>query len=265
MEVIELKFLLKLLGNNDYRSTISQIKPNSQTKAGDRDKICRQLVERELVSCTEEIAKITIAPPGKALLKLKEASQTLTLPELKILTACQNENISPSQTKVTPVQMRQESIFQLISRGLIIATATNLKEVWLTDRGKEYLAIEYDPSGGGNLTLSKNMLANYLRFLRKYLSGDKNIDNPTDERILQIIVDLDRGLNTDNYLPIFYLRKKLPSSLSRNELDRALYRLQASDKISLSTLADVRAYSQEEIEAGISQPVGGSLFFITVN
>ncbi len=271
MEVIELKFLLKLLGNENYRAAISQIKPNSKTKASERDKICRQLTELELVDCTKEIAKIKIASPGKALLKLDEAKDKLTEQELKILKACLNEAISPSQTKVNPPQTRQELIEKLIKQGLITAE-TKLKEVWLTDRGKEYLAKEYNSSGGGNITFSKNMLADYLRFLRKYLSAAQEsevtlspIGKPSDTQILQTIIDLERKLKTDNYLPIFHLRQKLQPPLSREELDEAIYRLQASDKIDLSTLAEVEAYTPEEIDAGIPQPVGGELFFITVN
>ena len=183
---------------------------------------------------------------------------------MKIITACQKEAISPSKTKVNPAQTRQELIEKLIAQGLI-AAETKIKEVWLTDRGKEYLAQEYDPSGGGNLYLSKKMLADYLHFLRQYLATDKMTKKPKDSQILQAIITLDREYNTDNYLPLFHLRNQLQPPLSRNELDQALYRLQASDKIDLSTLAEVRFYTPEEINAGIPQAVGGSLFYITVN
>ena len=88
------------------------------------------------------------------------------------------------------------------------------------------------------------MLTNYLEFLRSYfstaqpeeqvtppaateLSTDDNVD---DNEILRAIVDLDRQHQTENYLPIFHLRKQFPS-LSREKLDKALYRLQKLGKI----------------------------------
>jgi hypothetical protein len=92
--------------------------------------------------------------------------------------------------------------------------------------------------------------------------ADKQI---SDEEILQLIEKLDRELGTDNYLPIFHLREKLQPPFSRDELDKALYRLQASDRIDLSSLLDPAPYTPEQIDAGILQKVGGSLFFITVN
>lgn len=272
IKIINLKLLLKLLSYENYRTKISQIKLNSKTTANQREQICRELKKNELVDYTEEIVKIKIASSGKALLKIDEAKDKLTEQELKILKACQDKNISPSQTKVTPIQTRQELLKKLRTQGLI-DPQIKIKEVWLTDRGKEYLAKEYAPSSGGNITFSQKMLANYLHFLRGYLSVDKKSEvvtsktkeKPNDSQIFQKIVDLDREHNTDNYLPIFHLRQRLQPPLSREELDEALYRLQASDKIDLSTLAEVEAYSPKEIEAGISQPVGGELFFITVN
>ena len=43
MEIIELKFILKLLGSQNYRAAISQIQLNSKTNSTQRNKICRQL------------------------------------------------------------------------------------------------------------------------------------------------------------------------------------------------------------------------------
>lgn len=52
--------------------------------------------------------------------------------------------------------------------------------------------------------------------------------------------------------------------MTRQEQDSALYRLCADDRIELSTLQDVRAYTSEQIKAGIPQDIGGSIFFIVV-
>jgi len=55
-------------------------------------------------------------------------------------------------------------------------------------------------------------------------------------------------MNTENYLPIFHLRQR--TSLSREKLDQALYRLQQNDQIELSSLQHV-TYTPEQIDAGI--------------
>ncbi|HEY9667316.1 MAG TPA: transcription factor RcaD, partial [Coleofasciculaceae cyanobacterium] len=60
METIELKFLLKLLGKQDYRAPIREVSPNSKTLASERDRICRKLCDRELVSYSSEICKFKI-------------------------------------------------------------------------------------------------------------------------------------------------------------------------------------------------------------
>lgn len=278
MEVIELKFLLKLLGKPNYQAAISEIKPNAKTTAAQRDKICRQLRDRNFVTCTEEITKIKIAPPGKALLRLDIAGIPVTPQELKILQACQAETITPGQTKITPAQTRQALIESLIERGFIEVAETKLKEVQITEKTKKYLLYEYNPNGAGNISLTKNMMADYLSFLRKNLALlppeveptaatelVKLEDKPRDEEILKAIINLDQQLGTDNYLPLFHLRQKLQPPLSREELDRALYRLEQNNQIELSALQEVRAYTPEQIETGIPQSIGGRLFFIIVN
>ena len=113
------------------------------------------------------------------------------------------------------------------------------------------------------------MLSDYLQLMRtNYHQQKKQVfsggsDNkPTDSEILAMIKDLDHKLGTDKYLPIFHLREKLQPSLSRTEVDRALYRLEKSDQIELSSLQEVRCYTLEQIEAGIPQNIGGRLFFI---
>ena len=86
---------------------------------------------------------------------------------------------------------------------------------------------------------------------------------PTDDKVLEKIVQLDEENGTDNYLPIFHYRAAF-SHLSRKQQDEALYRLEASDRIKLSALQEVRSYTPEQINEGISQDVGGRLFFIVV-
>jgi hypothetical protein len=201
--------------------------------------------------------------------------------ELKVLRASEKEKITPGKTNV-PAAQRQAIIQSLADRGLI-EVETKIKEVWLSDRGREYLRDEYNPKGSA--TITQDMLNNYLRFLRKFLSvetppstsvqnGVKNgvspqppvsDSKPSDKEILQMIRDLDRQLGTENYLPIFHLRQKLEPPLSREQLDQTLYRLQRNDQIELSSLQEVSAYTPEQIDSGIAQDIGGPLFFIVVN
>ncbi|MEO0684748.1 MAG: transcription factor RcaD, partial [Cyanobacteria bacterium J06649_11] len=201
-----------------------------------------------------------------------------------------SSKIAPSKIKSSLKAAEKEEILRSLgSRGLI-ETEIKLKkkkaEVWLTERGIEFLRDDFNPKKGTNPTISLDLLNNYLRFLRKSLrskseeqietmetvvsapSYNESIDETSisfdSEEILQIIQNLDKELGTKDYLPIFYLREKLQPSLSRDTVDKILFKLQADDKIELSTLQEASAYTPEQIESGIEQNVGGPLFFISV-
>ncbi len=275
METKELKFLLKLLGQPDYRAKITEVNPTSGTKAPERKRICRDLCDRLLVERTEEIKKFAIAPAGQSLLKADSSSLPINDQELKALKACAKEAISPGKTGL-PTNSRQQVISSLVERGFIKAIKIDFKEVWLTQQGKDYLAKEYTPEGNSNITQSQ--MGNYVRFLRDYFSACQSVvqkiteipslaltEKPSDAKILQIIIDLDRELGKDNYLPIFHLREKLQPPLTRDELDRALYQLQKQGKIELSALSEGIRYTAEQFDTGILQPGGSRLFFIIVN
>ncbi len=278
----ELKFVLKLLGCPNYRSSLSA----SGFKAfKGKDKLCRDLGERDLVDYSREIATVKILPAGRALLKMSTEQLPITDKELKVL-----EKIGKSSAKITPSKIsvssvkaveREGILERLAERGLIEAETKIKKtkaEVWLTQRGIEYLQDEYDPKGSA--TISLDLLNNYLRFLRKFLQVKPERVSPplpidgeslvepigdlSDEEILQIIQKLDRELGTDNYLPIFHLRQKLQPGLSREDLDQTLYRLQRNDKIELRALVHAQDYTHEQVNAGISQRSGSPLFFIKV-
>ncbi|WP_250124379.1 hypothetical protein [Chroococcidiopsis sp. CCMEE 29] len=265
MDTIELKFVLKLLGENGYRTTLSKIQLNKQNKASEREKICRQLCARDLVSCSYEVTKLKIAPPGKALLKLDSTGLPVTEQELKVLRASEKEKITPGKTGI-PTAERQAIIQGLADRGLI-ELEKKIKEVWLSEQGQEHLRDEYNPKGTATISLA--LLDNYLRFLRKSLRDGVSDPLPTngkpdDAEVLQTIQKLDRELGTDNYLPMFHLRQKLQPLLSREDLDQALYRLQRNNQIELRALVHAQDYSQEQVNAGISQRSGSPLFFIKV-
>ncbi|MBE9211485.1 transcription factor RcaD [Plectonema cf. radiosum LEGE 06105] len=277
MDTNELKFLLKLLGCENYRTTLSG---KVFTSFKGKNTICQNLGDRDIIDYSREIASVKILPPGQALLKLDAAEIPIEDKELKIL-----ENVGKASGKVAPSKIKsslkaaekEEILKSLSSRGLIeteIKIKKTKAEVWLTERGIEFLRDDYNPKKGANPTLSLDLLNNYLRFLRKTLQmkseqpgitteSTVEITNITDEDILQIIQKLDKEIGTRNYLPIFYLREKLQPPLSRDELDKALYRLQADDKIELSTLQEANAFTPEQIDAGIVQNIGGPLFFIS--
>lgn len=278
MDTKELKLILKLLEEDNYKSLLSKIQLNNQTKAAEKEKICRQLCDRNLISCSYEVTKIKIAPPGKALLKLNSSGLPITEKELKLLQAAQKEKITPAKSGI-PLAQRQEIIQGLVDRGLI-TVENKIKEVWLSERGKEYLRDEYIPNKGVQPVLSLDLLGNYLRFLRKSLreqsesisfsppaSGETLVElesNLSDEEIFITIQKLDRQFATDNYLPIFHLRQKLQPPLTREQLDQALYSLQRNDQIELRALVHAQDYTQEQVNAGISQRSGSPLFFIKV-
>ena len=294
MEVRELKFLLKLAALPEYKGKISELKPTSRTKIADTEKICRRLGDRALVDYQERVTKFKLSSVGKALLKLNVEQLPLTTAELTILQACSQDIITPQQTKVTPAKTRNKIIDRLIERGLITAVTTQIRQVWLTDKGKKHLLTAYTPQGT-NPVLSLDLLHNYLCLFRqnnclatanefilvnnpiksvkqeiynqKIDSSDNYRKNKlvSDERVLQTIYDLDRQLNTNNYLPIFYLREKLQPFLSREELDLALYRLQRKNKLELSSIVESSKYTREQLQAGIPQNVGGCLFFLIVS
>ncbi len=119
--------------------------------------------------------------------------------------------------------------------------------------------------------ISLKMLSDYLQLMRTNSTLQSpqqekqkffKLPKPTDSEILAVIRDLDQNLATDNCLPIFHLRQKLQPPLSRQELDKALYRLEKIDQIELSSLQEVLSYTPEQIEADIPQDIGGCLFFI---
>ena len=284
METKQLKFLLKLLGCANYRTSLT-----SGTFDGfksEKNKICRDLGELEYVDYSREVATVKILPAGQALLKLDLAQLPIDDQELKVLEKISKSSgkIAPSEIKVSGLKSDERDVIlkTLSERGLISAEIKmkRLKtEVWLTERGIEVLRDEYIPEGKANIDF--NLLGNYVQFLRKNLRVESkqvstvvsdNIEshsditgNISDEEILETIKKLDRELGTENYLPIFHLRQKLQPPLLRDDLDQALYRLQKSDKIDFSTLQESSAYTPEQIDAGIPQNIGGQLFFLIVN
>lgn len=282
MDTSELKFLLKLLGCPNYRTSLSA---SGFKDFKGKDKICRDLSDRDLVDFSREIAAVKILPAGRALLKMNTEELHITDKELKVLEKIGkfSGKTAPSKITVSSVKAAErETILESLSERGLVEVEKKLKkakaEVWITKRGIEYLQDEYTDKGS-NPVISLDLLTNYLRFLRKSSHDQRDVDQErsqtpmaaaatsklSDEKILQTIRHLDGELGTENYLPIFHLRQKLQPPLSREQLDQALYRLLRNNQIELSSLQEAIAYTPDQIDAGIPQDVGGALFFITVN
>lgn len=269
METIEQQFLLKLLEFKDYKAPLFKIQLNPEISDTERDEICYKLCERGFLICSYKIKKFKIAAPGKFLLKQKTDRLLLTKQEHKVLKTSTKHRITPEETGI-PASDRQKVIQSLANRGLIEVKPKHKKiqDVWLTERGKEYLQYEYDPSEICSV-LSPELLTNYLQFLRQSFqevppSLSRAMQVVSDEKILLTIQELERQLDTDNRLPIFHLREKLYPLLSNEELDEALERLERSNKIELSALQQGNSddFTSEQIGAGIVQELDTPLFFV---
>ena len=296
IETLELKFLLRLLGAEEYRSKISGITLNKATKAIKRDQTCEALGAKGLVEHDSEIAKFAIASPGTTLLKLDTTSLPVTPDELQILKACKGPMTPGSLGKKIPTSDRQRLLTNLAERGLIKVSKNTIKEVWLSAQGKQFLLHEYEPQGNSAIATA-TMLGDYVQFMRKNLGRVRHSSLPTyqpqaqqplsqqgtlsnsstssaipigsqtkpdKQTVLRKIQQLDQQLDGENYLPIYHLRAVLQPSLTRPELDSILYTLQRDGKIDLDSLHDQGKYSQEQVAAGILQDNGGHLFFVTV-
>ncbi|NER78185.1 MAG: hypothetical protein F6K42_01145 [Leptolyngbya sp. SIO1D8] len=265
---LELKFLLRLLMFPHYRTRISQIRPTPKTSAAERDRLCRQLQKQGLVDCEETVTRFGLTAAGQTLLTLDTSVLPITPDEQFVLKSGQKGGITPGQIHPrVPKNQRQPLIIGLTQRGLLKVTQRQIGEVWLTMEGQRFLRHDCAPQGNAPI-LSWTLLSSYLQFIRQPPEAAENsLPEPTmvtSDDLCQMIMHLDAVLQTENYLPIYHLRKKLQPTLSRQTLDQQLYELQREDRIDLSTLQDVTCYHPEEVAAGIPQDIGGPLFFISV-
>ncbi|NCO74083.1 MAG: hypothetical protein GW795_02730 [Cyanobacteria bacterium] len=288
MDIQEFKILLKLLDKTDYRGKIGEIKPNDKTKVSVVRNLCEQLFNRGYIDVEEKILQIKINNNGKTLLKNKALLDKENNLELIILNSCLKTSIKPSDIKLNPASKRDQLIADLVKKELIEIKEKQIIFISLTSNGKLFLAQEFLCKGLGNINLSKKLLNNYLTFIRNcYTNKDtllfksdnflespdiitseleeiKEKNKPSIEEVLETIIQLDLEFNTDNYLPIFYVRNKYQSILNRQELDTILYSLQKQNKLSMSRLVDGSQYNSEEYNAGIPQKIGGPIFYLIV-
>ena len=255
----DLEFLLKLYSCPNQRSDLDVTFKELQ----DKTKICQRLGNKGIVDFDREISTVKITPAGQALVEMPSKQIPIAELELKVL----EKIIQLGSVKLPQIQVnfkgkklkagqRDKIVRNFLQRGLVSAQ-TKIKskdaQVWLTPKGIKCLQKVNDCFY--SLLESPFPEGNSQQKPRKSIESE----------ILQTIQDLDKELGTDNYLPIFHLRQKFQPSLSREELDQVLYRLEKGDRIELSALQEVKAYTPKQIDAGIPQNIGGPLFFITIN
>jgi hypothetical protein len=207
MDSNAVKFLLNLLSFPNYRAPISQVKPTPKMKASTRNKICRELRDREWVACSEKIKTLRISTQGKALLKLGQVDGGFTPEEFQVLQGGSAGKITPNKIDLPGGVTAGDrvDIIENLARSNLLILEKEIDEVWLTETGQKFLIEEYDPTDQSG-TITFNLLADYLRLLRQFLPPNAPgvINNPRDV--------------SENHLPPSKLINQ-SANLSINELD----------------------------------------------
>jgi hypothetical protein len=260
----ELKFVLTLLGCAGYRASLGSL------NFPGKPQLCQALGDRGWVEYSQEVASVKLLPAGKSLLAIDTTNLPIEPQALKMLglVAAKSGKVALKDLGKLKIAEKQNILRQLADRGFVELTWQMQKangEVWLTPQGLEYLREDYHPKGTAP-AISLNLLGHYLNFLRsgavKVASDNVSAAPIDDAGILALIKSLDNELGTENYLPIFHLRQAL--TMTRDDCDQALYRLQKTDQIELSSLQETDAYTSTQIDAGIPQTIGGPLFFLSI-
>ncbi len=144
LRAVELKFLLRLLEKRNHRSQIVDIKPNEKTTAAQRDRICKALAKKGLIDYSSEVARFTISRFGKVLLSLDTTSLLVTPDELELLRNCKGAMFPGQLSRKIPASAHQQIIRNLAARKLVNISSVKIKEVWLTEQGKNVLRNEYN-------------------------------------------------------------------------------------------------------------------------
>jgi hypothetical protein len=265
---VELKFLLTLLGCVDYRSPLGA--PCFKSFPG-KPQLCQTLGDRGWVEYSQEIAIVKLLPAGKSLLALDTTNLPIDADSLQLLGKLADKSGKVAlkdiaTSKIKTITSKQTVLQTLADRGFVELEWQMQKakgEIWLTPQGLEYLREDYHPDNVRQ-NINLQLLGYYIQFLRQPAPTTiAAVPAPAldDTGIVALIKSLDTELGTENYLPIFHLRQQL--AMPRNDLDQALYRLQKTDQIELSSLQETDAYTSTQIDAGIPQIIGGPLFFIS--
>ena len=247
------------------------------TPAEIRDRIIKSLIARGLITAvTTKIRQVWLTDKGKKYL-LTEYTPQGNYPVLSLDLLHNYLCLFRQNTEI--LELEKDTSVQISSElaAYSFSSAFARKENTFVPTIKDISAMKYPlkttmsqnsanfvshlVENGNNSLYSAKVIYNYKTDILAN-NGEKQLIS--DEQVLQTICDLDRQLNTNNYLPIFYLREKLQPFLSREELDLALYRLQRQNKLELSSIVESSKYTSEQLQAGIPQNVGGCLFFLIV-
>ena len=264
----ELKFLLGLLACPQYRSPLNQLPWRGKASLTQGETLARSLQERGWVAYEQSIKQVALTPAGQVLLGLDNRALPVTPEEWLVLQACREKPLDPIQLppKVALLK-RPQLLANLAERGLLTLAKVQITEVWLTPQGLGYLRDQCQPQGL-KPSLSGDMLGTYVSFLRSSLDPQHPYFWPRDvldlERVIETIDRLDQDLNTDNHLPLFYLREALQPPFSREQVNQALYELQRHDRLELISVQEVSTYTPSQLKAGIPQRTGGTLFFASL-
>ncbi|MEL6249168.1 MAG: hypothetical protein AAFR15_14295 [Cyanobacteria bacterium J06627_15] len=262
LTAVERKFLDELWAQPGYRAEIETIRPNPKTSATDRDRICQQLYDRELVDYTYDVTQFAIAPSGRLLLNLQTTSLPLTPMELWTLRACRSHSISPARLPAkVPVQDRQRVIRQLASRRLLTLKKQRIQQVWLTLAGQRLC--QRARFSTDRMPVSRPLMASQQpgndihpdKLDRSLLNitepGKIQPDDIQPDDVLAWIHQLDEQVGTHNALPIFRLREWLQPPLTRSQVDQHLQTLQHQGRVELTALQDVSLYSDRQLAEGM--------------
>ncbi|MEM6713657.1 MAG: hypothetical protein AAF622_01145 [Cyanobacteria bacterium P01_C01_bin.147] len=164
----ELQCLLWLLRYPSYHAPIGAEPPLSQLSAARRDRLWRQLQEKQLVDFEVVVTRFGIAAAGRTLLQLDTSVLPVTPDEKYVLQSCHDHSIHPDQIcHKVPSAQRPGLIVDLAQKGLIRITQQHLGEIWLTAAGAAFLRDECAPQGE-TVAISWSLLSAYLAFMRQH-------------------------------------------------------------------------------------------------
>lgn len=160
----ELKFLLKLLGHEDYLAPLELLKPSPKVAKADLLAIAQSLQAQDLIDYRSEIERFSITQRGRALFKIELAARPATPDEWRVLQSCRKGAIVVEQISAkVPHEARQDLLQNLEQREFIKVLRRGAADVKLTLAGKAFLR-RYRPSGC-QAVLSLDLLTHYLNFM----------------------------------------------------------------------------------------------------
>lgn len=160
----ELKFLLKLLGHEDYLAPLEQLKPSPKITKADLMAIAQSLQDQDLIDYRSEVERFSITQRGRALFKMELAVRPATPDEWLVLQSCRKGAIAVEQIAAkVPHEARQDLLHNLEQREFIKVLRRSAADVQLTRTGKTFLR-RYRPRGS-QAVLSLDLLTHYLNFM----------------------------------------------------------------------------------------------------